>query len=283
MSLINRIIEILDSTMKRPEAYGGFHLFFIVLSLFAAVLLCKLRPNPTEKFVRKFLLFVSLLVLVLEFYKQTAFTHSVVDGALVTEYQWYAFPFQFCSTPMYVGFLAAIIKNEKIHRALTAYLSTFSLFAGLCVMVYPNDVFVETIGVNVQTMICHGSMITIALYLIFSGYVKAEHKTILHAIPVFACCVAVAMGLNEIAHLSGLLDRAVFNMFFISPYCEPSLPVYSIVQQSVPYPWCLIIYVAAFSLAAYAVFLICMVVMAGYKHAFPQKSKKHTPTSLTII
>ena len=50
-------------------------------------------------------------------------------------------------------------------------------------------------------------------------------------------------------------EGETFNMFFISPYCEPSLPVYSIVQACVPYPWCLIIYILAFSLAAFLVLL----------------------------
>ena len=41
-----------------------------------------------------------------------------------------------------------------------------------------------------------------------------------------------------------------FNMFYISPYCDPHLPVYSIVQQYVPFPFCLFIYIAGFSAAA---------------------------------
>jgi hypothetical protein len=47
-------------------------------------------------------------------------------------------------------------------------------------------------------------------------------------------------------------------MFYISPYCDPSLPVYSIVQQYVPYPWCLILYIAGFTAAAYIVLLGAM-------------------------
>ena len=64
--------------------------------------------------------------------------------------------------------------------------------------------------------------------------------------------------MNEIAYYTGLLETDEFNMFFISPHCTPSLPVYSIVQEIVPYPWCLIIYIAAFTLAAYFVLLVSM-------------------------
>ena len=44
-------------------------------------------------------------------------------------------------------------------------------------------------------------------------------------------------------------------MFFVSPYCEPSLPVYSLVQAAVPYPFCLLIYFLGFSAAAYLILL----------------------------
>jgi hypothetical protein len=47
-------------------------------------------------------------------------------------------------------------------------------------------------------------------------------------------------------------------MFFVSPYCEPSLPVYSLVQAAVSYPFCLLIYFLGFSAAAYLILLAVM-------------------------
>jgi hypothetical protein len=170
--------------------------------------------------------------------------------------------------PMYVGLLAGIFRKGKIHEALCAFLATYSIFAGVCVMAYPVTVFVDTIGINIQTMVCHGSMITIGAYLLYTGYVKMEHKTILKALPVFAVAVLIAMTLNEIVYYTGLLKTDEFNMFFISPHCAPSLPVYSLVQEIVPYPWCLIIYIAAFTLAAYLMLLISMAVRKVIKSIF---------------
>ena len=159
---------------------------------------------------------------------------------------------------MYIGLLAGLIEKDKIHNALCSYLATFSTFAGLCVMFYPGDVFVKTIGINVQTMICHGSMLTLGIFLLGSGYVKNEYKTLLKGACVFAICVCLAMIMNEIAHFSGLEET--FNMFFISPHQAPSLPVYSIVQEYVPFPICTIIYIGAFTLASYIILLITMLI-----------------------
>ena len=197
---------------------------------------------------------------VLEVYKQLVFTFSVTDGGITSDFQWYAFPWQFCSTPMYVGLLTGIFRKGKVHDALCAYLATYSVFAGLCVMIYPGDVFIDLIGINIQTMICHGSMIVIGAWLLATGYVKLEHRSVAKAACVFAGAVAVAIILNELTWYTDLTDGETFNMFFISRHWEGTLPVYSLVQKVVPYPWCLIIYIGVFTLAAWIMLLAAMAI-----------------------
>lgn len=262
------VLRILDAKMEEPELFGWFHITFLLLSLIAAAILCLLHKNASQERVRNIVFGVAVAVIILEVYKQVNYSFSYADGNVAFQYQWYAFPWQFCSMPMYVGFLAGIFRKGRIHDCLCAFLSTYAVFAGLCVMFYPETVFIDTIGINIQTMICHGSMITVGIYLLYSGYVKLEHKTILKAIPVFLVSVLTAVIFNEIAFQSGLLNDHEFNMFFISPHCEPSLPVYSLVQNAVPYPWCLIIYVSAFTLAAYLILLVAM----GIKYLVKKKS-----------
>lgn len=260
MEFWGRLLQILDARMEVPTMYGWFHLLFFALSIVGGVLLCRFRKGNDENFARKWLLITAIVSIVLEVYKQINYTFHYDGGVITGDFQWYAFPFQFCSTPMYLSLLAALVKNKKVHDALCAYLATFAFFAGLCVMFYPPQVFITTIGINIQTMICHGVMISMGIYLLGSEYVKLEHKTILKAIPVFAICILLACIMNEIAYVSGLLERETFNMFYISPHCEPSLPVYSLVQQVVPFPWCLVIYISAFSLASYLILLIAMLI-----------------------
>lgn len=270
MNFLGKVIEFLDTGMTEPVLYGWFHILFLVITVVATVLLCRFFKEGTEKQVRTILLVTALAVMILEVYKQINYTFSFDGNVITAAYQWYAFPWQFCSTPMYVGLAAALWKKGKVHDCLCAYLASFALFAGVCVMIYPESVFIETIGINVQTMICHGSMITIGVYLLYTGYVKAEHKTAVRAMPVFAVMVALAVIMNEIANASGLLETEDFNMFFVSPHQEPSLPVYSLIQGVVPYPWCLIIYIAGFTLAAYVMILMAM----GIKLLVAAVSKK---------
>lgn len=258
LEFLKWLLELLDTDMAVPKMYGPFHLAFFAASIIAGIVLCIVFKNANKKTTHRLLLVTALIVLVLEVYKQINYTFSFEGNQLICDYQWYAFPFQFCSTPMYISLLAGIISHKKLHDSLCAYLATFALFAGLCVMFYPAQVFIDTVGVNIQTMICHGMMISIGIYLLGTEYVRLEHKTIIKATLVFAACVLLASVMNEVAYFSGLLETETFNMFFISPHCEPSLPVYSIVQKFVPYPWCLFIYIGAFSAAAYIILLVAM-------------------------
>ena len=257
MTFFENVLRIFNTKMTTPNLYGWFHILWLLIITAVSWGLCRWHKMKGETPVRKVLLFVTLLVVILEVYKQINYSFSYGNG-IQFDYQWYAFPFQFCSTPMYIGLLAALTRKGKVHDAACAYLATFSVFAGICVMLYPGDVFIDTVGINIQTMICHGAMIFVGVYLFYSGHVKLESKTILKAVPVFAACVALACIMNEIAYRSGLLETETFNMFFVSPYCAPSLPVYSLVQQVVPFPWSLVIYIAIFTLAAYLILLIAM-------------------------
>ena len=253
MSFFEKMIAIFQLKMKTPEAWGWFHLLFWGISIGAAVLLCVFHKKDKPERVRWVVLITAITVILLEVYKQITFSYA--NGSTF-DYQWYAFPFQFCSTPMYVGLLAGLIKKGKVHDALCAYLATYAMFAGLITMTIPGDIYIETIGINIQTSICHGSMITIAIYLFYTGHVKLQQKTILKAMSVFACTMGIAMIMNEIAFRSGLEET--FNMFYISPHQPPHLLVYKDVQALVPFPFCTIIYFLGFTLAAYIILLVAM-------------------------
>ena len=260
MPFLEEILRLFNTKMATPGLFGWFHLMWFALVILGSLGVC-LMHKKWKPDVSKVLLTVSVTVVLLEIYKQINFSFSYTDG-IRFDYQWYAFPFQFCSTPMYVGLLAGIVRKGKLHDALCAYLATFSVFAGLCVTVYPGDVFTDTVGINIQTMICHGSMIVLGVYLYYSGHVKSCWKSLWKAIPVFAVLVTTAVIMNEIAYLSGLLERELFNMFLISPHCAPSLPVYSLVQNALAFPLPLIIYILAFCAAAALILLIAMGIAA---------------------
>lgn len=252
------IFEVMDFRMTTPTWFGWFHILCLILTFAITVLLCMLYKHGRIKNPRNVVFYTALIVIALEIYKQTQYSFSY-DGGVQFDYQWYAFPWQFCSMPMYVGLLAGVTRG-KLQSFLYSFLATFAVFAGACVMIYPGDVFTSSVWINIQSMICHGSMIVIGVFLYYTGAVKAEHKTILKGMAVFSVAVGMAVLLNELAVVVGIVPNETFNMFFVSRHCDPSLPVYSSVQAVVPYPWCLFIYIAGFTAAAYIMLLVAMLV-----------------------
>lgn len=269
MTFWQDVLRFLDTSMTEPQPYGAYHLIWFAMSFVAAIVLCLWHKHSgSEKRVRRIVAITAIIVIVMEIYKLINFSFEYENGVSF-EFQWYAFPWQFCSTPMYVGALTMLFRKGKIHDSLCAYLATYAMFAGLIVMILPTTVFTETVGINIQTMFCHGSMITIAIYLMYTGYVKLEHKTILKALPVFAVTLGVAMILNECAYFSGLLETHKFNMFNISRHFTSEFPVFSTIQPLVPYVVSLVLYIGVFTLAAYVMLLIGIVCkkIAGRKNA----------------
>ena len=165
MEVIQNIFRFLGTQWERPTLFGAFHVAWLIASFVAAIVLCILWKRGIIKDVRRVVLVTAIIVIVFEIYKQIMFGISYEDE-LAYNYAWYAFPWQFCSTPLYIGMLAGLTKG-KIHDPFCSYLATFALFAGTAVMLYPGDVFSPILGVNIQTMICHGSMIVLGVYLLY--------------------------------------------------------------------------------------------------------------------
>ncbi|MDD3171486.1 MAG: YwaF family protein, partial [Bacilli bacterium] len=240
--------ELLQLTMKEPVSYGWFHLLFCGLVVLMIIFLCSKFPNPTEKTVNKILKVFCFVLIGFELYKQFVFSYSINDGIVVWNYQWYSFPFQFCSTPMYAGLIALLAKSKSWKEKALAFLSTYAVFAGIAVMIYPNDVFIEEIGINIQTMVHHGAMIVLGVYLLYSRVVPIKIKTLAKASVLFIIFLSIALFLNIVIYKADINE--VFNMFYISPYYKCTLPVLSAIYAELPYFWFLLTYTLGFTFVA---------------------------------
>ena len=256
MNFFARLIEFFSAEMTTPEPYGWFHLMFVGITVAASVLFCVFFRNASERTERRICLILWLIILVLEIYKQLIFTFEVEGGAIVGDYQWYAFPFQLCSTPLYILPFVAFLKNGWLRDAVIAYMIAFSIFGGLCVYVFPGDVFIEIIGINIQTMIHHGIQIVAGVYLASKYRHRLTFRYYLKGGAVFVLMVLLAMVMNIAvynAFAASGIDEA-FNMFYISPYFDCTLPLLSLIYPAVPYPVFLAIYVVGFIAAAAIIF-----------------------------
>ena len=272
MNFLYSLLDFLQAEMEAPVSYGLWHICFLVLTAAVSVLLVWRLRDASDKTLRRLLLGVWILMAVSEIYKQVVYSVTLSEGTMDWSYQWYAFPFQFCSTPLYVLPFAVFLKDGRARDAVMTFLATFSLFGGLAVMLYPGDVFIGMIGINVQTMLHHGAQVAVGVLVAACYRKRWSWKRLGGGVAVFALLVAAAMLLNLGVHAllvaNGLGDH-IFNMFFISPYHECTLPVLSAVDDLVPYPVFLAIYLTGFSLIA-AVILAAekgIIALAGRRRA----------------
>ena len=107
------LLRMLDWRMGRPELYGWYHLCWLVIPFIAAWLLCRgyRRSKDPQGHIRKVVFGTAVLVGILEFLHQVNYNLIWQDGRVQIAMQWYAFPYQFCTTPLYVGLLTGVFKK----------------------------------------------------------------------------------------------------------------------------------------------------------------------------
>ncbi len=265
MDFFVSLYKFAATEMAIPTNYDIFHLAWVGVVVAVAFLLVCGFKNLSERGVRKLACGLWITIVVLEIIKQFVFGFSVVDGALVLDYGWYGFPFQFCSSPLYILPIVAFARDGKIRDAAITFLATFSLFAGICVFVFPGDVFTYFTFINHQTMIHHGVQIFFGIYLAFRYREKMKFKYLVWATAIFSALAITALGMDVGMYylFQNLGINDIFNMFFISPYYDCTLPLLSMVYSAVPYPVFLCVYIFGFMLCAGLVMLIMKGVVKG--------------------
>ena len=280
MSIFEKIYNVLNYEIQTPVNYGAFHIVSLILIAAATFILCKLFLGCDEKTERKIALYFWITVISLELYKQYNYTLSYEDGKAVWDYAWYIFPFQFCSSPFYVLPFIAFSKNERLREAAAAFMGTFSLFAGIAVCLYPTDIYIETLGIDIQTTVHHGSQVVLGFFFALRRF-TAENtpkikKYFLSATAIFSSLVLLAIILDfsfyHILQANGIDET--FNMFFISPYFDCSLPLLSSIQYLVPYPVVLLVYVFGFSAAAAIAMGVTVLISKAVKKASSASADK---------
>ncbi len=268
------LADLLDHTPRfdaRPAAFGRFHLVSVGITLVLFVLMIVFRRHLPrgERAVRRGLVIFGVGLLLLEIGKQITYSYTPGVG---WAYDWDRFPFQFCSTPIYVALVGMCLPDGRIRRAIIAFLATYSPVAGCAVLFYPSGtVFHEIVFLNVHTMLWHGAMLLFGLWLWLSGSVLPTAGTACRAALVYLPMPCMALLLNEAEHLWDFAGERTFNMFYISRHGNCMIPLLSWVQDNAPYAVFFLSYVALLGLGG-------MLVVAGVwcvTHLLAGKGVRH--------
>lgn len=206
-----------------------------------------LRKKSGERYTERVFFIFGWTALVLETLKQFSWSFSYnAQGILQFDYQWYAAPFQLCTTPAYVAALYPFIKSDRVRSALRGYLAYYTLLGSIAVALMPNTIYTDEVLINVHTSFLHMGALFLSLWLLCSGRVTAKRDT-WGGYVVFLCFAGIALLMNIVVyHLFGLeASGELFDMFYISPYYISSVPVFSTLDSILPYPVFLLLYLLA--------------------------------------
>ena len=251
--MIESIFKILQLEMETPKPYGWFHLMWIAISFIMIFILYKLRNRYSEKQLKIVLGIYGIIVFILELLKQISWSFNISSNTW--DYSWYAAPFQLCTMPIYVSLICLFLKKCKVRDYLLSFICFYTILGSIATMIMPDTCFVKDILVNIHTMYLHCGSFVLSIYLLINE-IKPTKENLIGSIKVFMICVILALILNISFYRLGFIGNETFNMFYISPYFESTLPVFNTIYNNVPYIVFLIIYLGLLTLGAYIIYKI---------------------------
>ena len=266
------IVPFLQMTswrMYQPHIGGVFHVFAVMitvtLAVFAAVLVIRstcsrrvLSESSIERYGAggqtgykkriRILAFLGWLMALSEIYKQLFLYYIVNEGA----FDWWFFPFQLCSVPMYMCILLPLVK-EKVQTVLLTFMTGFTFLSAVCALIYPEDMLRPYVSLTVHGFAWHGVLLLISIVAGASGMADLTLKGYLRSVWLFLGLAAAAVGINVIGERmsAGSALSSYPNMFYLSPFHPSNQPFVDIVEKSLG------------RLPAMAVYTVAIIVIAG--------------------
>lgn len=203
--------------MTQPAPYSHFHLLLTVLGVSTAVFSAWKLRNCRQQTSLRILFGCGVFLGSIEGYKQL-FLYYIVNHQT---YDWWYFPFQLCSIPMYVCLLLPWIKSLRIRRVICTFMQDFHLLGGIMALLEPSGFLHPYWFLTLHGFVWHFTLIFISLLIGFHNLSDLSIKGYLKTLPLFGTCCLIASFINVAAHTQG--DA---NMFYISPYYPSSQVVF---------------------------------------------------------
>lgn len=276
MNCFEKILYMLQAQMETPKPYGWFHWMWIVFVVISLLILFLLRKKYSNKQLKVILGVYGIVALILEVTKQImwSFNYDEVANIVTWDYQWYAAPFQLCTTPIFASIICLFLKEGKTRTSFLSYMAFVTILGSFMTIIIPDSCFTKDILINIHTMWLHCGSFVVSIYLIMNGAIEVNKENFKNGFKVFLIFVLIAETLNIGIYNSGILNGETFNMFYISPYFISTLPVFDVIQQNVPFILFLLIYIVAIFLGSLIVYFIAYLFKGKKNKKEIKKSKK---------
>ena len=173
-----------------------------------------MKPTPSNHrgSFRLFFLICGLLMAASEIWKQFYLTFGVNRGS----YDWWYFPFQLCSTPMYVLLLLPHLKKGRLRLTLLSFLMCYGTLGGIAVFADTSGLHYPVLSLTVHSYLWHILQIAVG---ILAGIAFRRETAGHRPWTSFADASLLYLAFCGAATFINLLvsPHAVINMFYINP------------------------------------------------------------------
>ncbi len=210
--------------MEVPKPYSFFHIAFSAIGLMIVICLAMVlsrwrciqsigsRHDNHDKndsvYPMRILFLCGACLLVGELYKQL-FLYVVVNHGY---YDWWYFPFQLCSTPMYLCLVLPFMGNcPRPRRVICTYLRDFCLLGGVMALLEPSGLLHAYWTLTLHGLLWHLLLIFLGLFSSFSGLASHGRGSYRGVLLLFGVFCLIALMIN-------VATKGRADMFYISPY-----------------------------------------------------------------
>ncbi|MGL5437874.1 MAG: hypothetical protein ACRDBO_21275 [Lachnospiraceae bacterium] len=158
-----------------------------------------------------------IFLAVCELYKQIFMYYIINHG----HYDWWFFPFQLCSTPMYLCLLLPFLPTGPFKTRIYTFMQNFCILGGIAALIIPEGFSNIHWSLTLHGYMWHIALIIISLLILIAGRADISWKGYFRSLPLFCIFCTVATLINVAAPGHGQA-----NMFYISPFTETTQPIF---------------------------------------------------------
>lgn len=255
--MIDRFFQWTAWPMALPVPYSPFHIILTILGVLASCLSALHLAASARIRPRAVLLAGGVLLVVLELYKQ-GFLYLIVNGG---QYNWWYFPFQLCSVPMYLGLIYGFLPDaasQSVAEIIPTFLQDFGLLGGIMALVVPDGLLHPYWTLTLHGFLWHFILIFLGLYCKQKGLVDSSNQSFLRMLPLYFVCCGIAAVINTAVQMT-VYPAGYADMFYINCFFPSEQPLFHQISLALGNGWGHLAYMLASCAGAYLIHRLCRI------------------------
>lgn len=215
--MFQALLEYTAWPMKKPAPYSLFHLLITLTGTAAAFLAAFFLSRKKNIPAGRIIFGCGIILAAAEIYKQLFLYHIVRQGS----FDWWYFPFQLCSIPMYLCLLYPVC----LKKHTPVFLQDFGLLGGITALLFPEGFLHPYVALTLHGFIWHFILVFLALYCHGAGLCQKPGRSFCRALVIYFFCLAGAVGINAFVQ-QNLYPAGFADMFYINCTFPSAQPVF---------------------------------------------------------